>query len=54
MRMRETSSYLKLSLATLCHQEFGSFNASNKCQFYLLAQNNWTLKNIVLCPIYAN
>ena len=26
MRMRETSSYLKLSLATLCHQEIGSFD----------------------------
>ena len=46
MRMRETSSYLKLSLATLCHQEIGSFNASNEDQFYLLSQNNQTLKKI--------
>ena len=44
MRMRETSSYLKLSLATLCHQEIGSFDASNEGQFYLLSQNNRTLK----------
>ena len=29
--MRETSSYLKLSLATLCHQEMGSFDASLIC-----------------------
>ena len=27
MRMRETSSYLKLNLATLCHKEIGSFDA---------------------------
>ena len=44
MRMRETSSYLKLSLATLCHQEIGSCYASNEGQFYLLSQNNRTLK----------
>ena len=44
MRMRETSSYLKLSLATLCHQEIGSFDASNEGQFYLLSQNDRTLK----------
>ena len=44
MRMHETSSYLKLSLATLCHQEIGSFDASNEDQFYLLSQNNRTLK----------
>ena len=44
MRMRETSPYLKLSLATLCHQEIGSFDASNEGQFYLLSQNNRTLK----------
>ena len=44
MRMRETSSYLKLSLATFCHQEIGSFDASNEGQFYLLSQNNRTLK----------
>ena len=29
--MRKTSSYLKLSLATLCHQEMGSFDASSEC-----------------------
>ena len=39
MRMRETSSYIKLSLATLCHQEIVSFDASNECQVYLLSQN---------------
>ena len=44
MRMRETSSYLKLSLATLCHQEIGSFDKSNECQFHLLSQNNRTSK----------
>ena len=44
MRMRETSSYLKLSLATLWHQEIGSFDASNEGQFYLLSQNNRTLR----------
>ena len=44
MRMHETSSYLKLSLAILCHQEIGSFNASNEDQLYILSQNNWTLK----------
>ena len=42
--MRETSSYLKLILATLCHQEIGSFDASNEHQFDLLSQNNRTLK----------
>ena len=51
MRMREISWRLKLSLATLCHQEIGSFDASNECQFYLLSQNNRTLKNIVPCLI---
>ena len=40
MRMRETSSYLKLSLATLYHQEMGSFDASNECQSILSLQNN--------------
>ena len=54
MRMRETSSYLKLSLATLCHEEMVSFDASNECQSYLSSRNNRTLKNIVLGPIYAN
>ena len=54
MRMHETFSYLKLSLATLFHQEIGSFDASNEFQFYLLSQNNRILKNIVLYPIYAN
>ena len=54
MRKHETSSYLKLSLATLCHREIGNFNASNECQFYLLEEDNQTLKNIVLCLIYAN
>ena len=44
MLMHETSSYLKLSMATLCHQEIGSFDASNKCQFYFMAKNNQTLK----------
>ena len=42
--MRETSSYLKLNFATLCHQENGSFDALNECQFYLLSQNNRTFK----------
>ena len=46
MRMCETSSYLKLSLATLCHQEIGSFDASDEYQFYFSSQNNWTLKKI--------
>ena len=54
MRMREASSCLKLSLATLYHQEIGSFDASNECQFYLLSQNNRTSENISLRPIYAN
>ena len=30
MYMLETSSYLKLNLATLCHKEIGSFDASNE------------------------
>ena len=47
MCMRETSSYLKQSLATLFHQEIGSFDASNEWQFYLLSQNNRTLKTIL-------
>ena len=42
MLMHETSSSLKLSLATLCHQEIDSFDASNEWQFYLLSQNNRT------------
>ena len=46
MCMRKTSSYIKLSLAILCHQEIGSFDASNECQFYLLSQNNRALKRI--------
>ena len=46
MRMCETSSYLKLSLATLCHQEIASFNAPNECQFYLLSQNNQDFEKI--------
>ena len=44
MCMCDTSSYLKLSLATLCHQEIGNFDASNECQFYLSTQNNQTMK----------
>ena len=51
---RESSSYLKLSFARLYHQEIRSFGASNECKFYLLSQNNRTLKDIVLSPIYAN
>ena len=38
--MRETSSYLKLNLATFCHQEMGSFDASNEYHSYLSSQNN--------------
>ena len=30
MRMRETSWYLKLNLATLCQKEIGDFDASNE------------------------
>ena len=30
-RMGKSSSYLKLSLATLCNQEIGNFDASNEC-----------------------
>ena len=54
MRMRKTSTYIKLSLATLCHQEIGSFNASNECQFYLLSENNRTLKKYFTLSNYAN
>ena len=48
MRMCETFSYLKLSLATLCHQEIGSFDESNECQCYLSSQNNRTFKNVAM------
>ena len=44
MRMRETSCYLKLNLATLCQKEIGSFDTSNEWWFYLLSQNNRTFK----------
>ena len=30
LRMRETSCYLKLNLATLCQKEIGSLDASNE------------------------
>ena len=54
MCKRETSSYLKPSLVTLCHQEMESSDVSKECQFYLSSQNNQIFKNIVLCSIYAN
>ena len=47
MRMRETYSYLKLNLATLCNQETSKFYASNECQSYLPSQNNRILKKIL-------
>ena len=53
MRMRETSCYLKLNLATLCQKEIGSFDTSNEWWFYLLSQNNRTFKKYC-SPIYAN